>query len=261
MPILAVLGIGALVGLAGYLGYHAVKHIFFKDPWNLSWQGAGASLAAGAVALPAVLFGSGVLAGAAGLELTPLAIGGATSVVGAITGAVEDKKPAAPKPTAPAVDPHFNPFSDPAAVTTADNTATVDSSDAAPVASSSTAPVESSTAGRDQDPNGKEPGEGKEPPAGSHPVTLPPPPAPTSTSYTVQSGDTLTSIAREAGISLKALEQANPQLIHRKLPKAYTSGWDYIRDGEKITVPAPSKTPGLNQSLGQIGDPAPGTDQ
>src|SRR5581483_11430684 len=91
-----------------------VKHFFFNDPWDLSWKGAAASAAAGAVALPAALFGSGLLAGAAGLELTPLALGGATSIAGAVTGAVEDpgkKQPAvAPVTAQPPINPDFNPF-------------------------------------------------------------------------------------------------------------------------------------------------------
>src|SRR4051794_21072013 len=98
LPILAVLGVGAVAGLAGYVGYRAFKHFVSHEPWDLTWKGAGASLAAGAVALPAVLFGSGILAATAGVELTPLALGGATSIVGAITGATHNDSAKDPAP-------------------------------------------------------------------------------------------------------------------------------------------------------------------
>lgn len=52
--------------------------------------------------------------------------------------------------------------------------------------------------------------------------------------YTVQRGDSWTSIARRTGISVRRLQQANPQAVRR-------SGWLYR--GERIWIPAPAATP------------------
>ncbi|MEZ0230737.1 MAG: LysM peptidoglycan-binding domain-containing protein [Planctomycetota bacterium] len=250
MPFLAVLGIGAVVGLVGYVGYRAVKHFVFKEPLDITWKGVAASAAAGAVALPLALFGSGALVAAAGVELTPLALGGATTIVGAVSGSVNDgdeKKPAKePAQVAPPqINPNFNPFAEPAApVTTATET------DPEPVAEpAEPAPVESSLPTLEPDPK----------PDGAQ--TRPPEQqtqAPEK--YTVQSGDTLSAIARDQGISLAELEKANPQLAERKLPKGYSSPWDYIRTGEQIFMP-PSDTPGVNGAFQRMGEPARVTDK
>ena len=256
MPLLAVLGVGASSVSPATSATTRSSTSFFHDDWNLSWKGAGASLAAGAVALPAVLFGSGVLAAASGVELTSLAMGGATAIAGATTGAIEDpsKKVDSPAPvqkapvqTAPAttapVD-SYNPFADAAAVTTAsDNEAPV--GDLAPVSSSANATLDVNTAPVE---------------SASAPVNDPAQPIATNPDpYTVKRGDTLTKIARENGVSLADLEKANPQLADRQLPAAYKSPWDFIRTGEQIAIP--SKTPGVKKALDKIGDPVPGTDQ
>lgn len=248
LPFLAVLGVGALVGLVGYVGYRAVKHFVFNEPWDITWKGVAASVAAGAVALPAILFGSGILAAAAGVELTPLAVGGATSIVGAVTGSANDgddpkQQQGPPANTGPQINPEFDPFSDPATVTTSSDTTAEPRPDQLPT---DTATVESSTPTLETGPQAQ-----TQPEQDSLPA---PPP-----SYVVEKGDTLTAIAREKGLTLAALEEANPQLAQRKLPKGYSSPWDYIRTGETIFLP--SKTPGLNASLSQIGEPARVTDK
>lgn len=62
------------------------------------------------------------------------------------------------------------------------------------------------------------------------PVAEPLPPAPTSaagTEYTIVSGDTLAGIAKKNGISLSALQTANPGVVPTKL-----------KIGQKIVIPA-----------------------
>ena len=70
------------------------------------------------------------------------------------------------------------------------------------------------------------------------PVVAPPPPEEES-SYVVVKGDTLGKIARAHGVSLKALEAANPdvQPTHLKI-------------GEKLTLPAPSATASAETAAG-----------
>jgi LysM repeat protein len=67
------------------------------------------------------------------------------------------------------------------------------------------------------------------------PVPIPPPvvevPAPTGSDYTVIKGDSLAKIAKKNGVSLKALEAANPGVIPTKL-----------KVGQKLTLPAGGKT-------------------
>ena len=55
---------------------------------------------------------------------------------------------------------------------------------------------------------------GSDAPSGGNPPSPPSPPAPPggSRNYTVQPGDTLSAIAARQGVSLKALEAANPQI-------------------------------------------------
>lgn len=54
-------------------------------------------------------------------------------------------------------------------------------------------------------------------PVGSTPTPPPPPPAPGGGTYTVESGDTMSSIAVKHGVTLAALEQANPQVHNPNL--------------------------------------------
>jgi len=67
------------------------------------------------------------------------------------------------------------------------------------------------------------------------PVVVPPPvvetPAPTGSDYTVAKGDSLAKIAKKNGVSLKALEAANPGVVPTKL-----------KVGQKLTIPAGGKT-------------------
>jgi LysM repeat protein len=68
-------------------------------------------------------------------------------------------------------------------------------------------------------------------PGGSAPPPPPPAPAPPpgpGTTYTIQSGDTLSSIALNFGVPLTALEAANPQITDYSL----------IYAGQVITIPA-----------------------
>ena len=46
--------------------------------------------------------------------------------------------------------------------------------------------------------------------------------------YFVKTGDTMSAIAREKGVSLSALIQANPQILHA----------DLIRPGQHLNIPA-----------------------
>src|SRR5688572_14724728 len=46
--------------------------------------------------------------------------------------------------------------------------------------------------------------------------------------YFVKTGDTLSAIARDKGVSLNALIQANPQILHP----------DLIRPGQHVNIPA-----------------------
>jgi len=47
---LLLMGAGAAVGVAAYVGYHAIRHYGFNDRWDLSWRGALASASVGALA-------------------------------------------------------------------------------------------------------------------------------------------------------------------------------------------------------------------
>ncbi len=58
-----------------------------------------------------------------------------------------------------------------------------------------------------------------------------------STTYTVQSGDTLMAIARRCGVTLASLEQANPQITNARL----------IFPGEQVKVPGGSIIPNTGQ--------------
>lgn len=67
-------------------------------------------------------------------------------------------------------------------------------------------------------------------------VPTPQPPAPTTSEYVVVKGDTLGKIAKRNGISLKALEDANPGVTPTKL-----------KVGQKLQVPA--STGGSNSAM------------
>jgi LysM repeat protein len=67
------------------------------------------------------------------------------------------------------------------------------------------------------------------------PMPVPPPvvenPPPTGADYTVAKGDSLAKIAKKNGVSLKALEAANPGVVPTKL-----------KVGQKLTIPAGGAT-------------------
>jgi LysM repeat protein len=315
MPLFALLGIGAVVGLAGYVGYHAVKHFFAHSAWNLSMKGAATALLAGAVALPALAAGSGALAAAAGLELTPLTLGGGASAIGAIAGAIEDPSKKALPPAAPVTSKEpvttapiafkpvvapvvtriapkgpvnsnepiahvpssslVKPIKGPVAHVSSSVVAHVSSGTIARVTSASPAHVSSSSIAHTGsasighissssitprgNPTIAHVGSGAKllPPTeglGAGPVAR--------KEYTVVAGNTLTGIAAQFGVSLAALEQANPQIGEDKLPAGspYKSPWDLIHPGEEVNIPtassaipAPSKTKGFGAALGTIG--------
>jgi hypothetical protein len=116
MPFLLILGVGAVVGVAGYLAAHGIAHvlrhygvewpIFREMDGPITTRGTLTALAAGAVALPAVLYGAALLGPALGVQFLPGAIGGATGTIAAVGGELVDhvhgKAPptTAPKPSA-----------------------------------------------------------------------------------------------------------------------------------------------------------------
>jgi LysM repeat protein len=59
------------------------------------------------------------------------------------------------------------------------------------------------------------------------PVVVPPPVEPATTEYTVAAGDTLGKIAKKFGVTLKALEDANPGVVPTKL-----------KVNQKLVIPA-----------------------
>ena len=63
------------------------------------------------------------------------------------------------------------------------------------------------------------------------PTAAPEPPAPASGMHVIQSGDTLSSVARKAGVSLSALLKANPGVTPERL-----------RIGQEIRIPSGSGT-------------------
>jgi spore germination protein YaaH len=65
------------------------------------------------------------------------------------------------------------------------------------------------------------------------PPPPPSPPSPATTTYTVQSGDTLTKIAAKFGVTLAALEAANPQVTNPNL----------IYVGQVLVIPASAAAP------------------
>ena len=76
------------------------------------------------------------------------------------------------------------------------------------------------------------PMEASNPPVAAPPVVAPTPapaPEPATTEYVVVKGDTLGKIAKRNGLTLKALEAANPEVVPTKL-----------KVGQKISIPAAS---------------------
>jgi len=230
MPLLLILGAGALLGVGAYLGVHGIAHVLhhFGVNWPIVRKldgpitplGTLASLAIGAAALPLAIEGLGFAGAALGVEFLPGAIGGAAATVATVGGDIFDHlgfghhdKPA-PKPV-PVVTPAPKPTPTP---------------DPAPVV------TETTTAN---------------PPL---PVPAPAPDVATVTTYVVSSGDTLWGIAEDHHVSLAALEKANPQIGDRKPPAPYTSPWDYILPGEAVEIPV-AKTAGVTAVLGKIADP------
>jgi LysM repeat protein len=65
------------------------------------------------------------------------------------------------------------------------------------------------------------------------PVVEPPPVAPVTSEYTIAKGDTLAVIAKKNGVSLSALQAANPGVVPTKL-----------KIGQKLTIPAGGSTTG-----------------
>jgi LysM repeat protein len=61
------------------------------------------------------------------------------------------------------------------------------------------------------------------------PVVVPPPVESATTEYTVVAGDTLGKIAKKSGVTLKALEDANPGVVPTKL-----------KINQKLVIPAPT---------------------
>jgi LysM repeat protein len=70
------------------------------------------------------------------------------------------------------------------------------------------------------------------PPTAMMPPVVTPPVEAAGTEYTVVKGDTLAGIAKKQGVSLKALEAANPGVVPTKL-----------KIGQKLTVPTASAAP------------------
>lgn len=70
---------------------------------------------------------------------------------------------------------------------------------------------------------------------------VPAPPAAAAQPYVVSKGDTLSTIAKKMGVSIKAIEDANPNIEPTKL-----------QIGQKLQIPAPSSTPAA------VANPGPG---
>jgi LysM repeat protein len=80
------------------------------------------------------------------------------------------------------------------------------------------------------------------PPVATNPpvVYIPPPVVPAGSEYTVVKGDILESIAKKNGVSLKALEAANPGVVPTKL-----------KIGQKLAIPAGSS--GVSSAIDSTG--------
>lgn len=78
------------------------------------------------------------------------------------------------------------------------------------------------------------------PPPAPAPAPVPAPaPAPTESEYVVVKGDTFSKIAKANGVSVKALEEANPNISPTRL-----------RIGEKLVIPAGAAATGANAAAG-----------
>ena len=69
----------------------------------------------------------------------------------------------------------------------------------------------------------------------------PPPPPMAATEYVVIKGDTLSSIAKKFGVTIKALEAANPGVVPTKL-----------QVGQKLSIPAPTASPTAPAPTGMV---------
>jgi len=78
-------------------------------------------------------------------------------------------------------------------------------------------------------------------------VTAPPapPPVPTETEYTVVKGDSYSTIAKKCGVTVKAIEAANPGVEPTKL-----------QIGQKLHIPAPASAGGSGSSMTTAPDTA-----
>ena len=74
-------------------------------------------------------------------------------------------------------------------------------------------------------------------PSATAPSSPTAPPSPTPQTYTVQSGDTLTSIATQFGVSIDQIRAANPQITDP----------DSLQIGDVVTIPPPG-SPTLSPS-------------
>ncbi|MEY2466978.1 MAG: N-acetylmuramoyl-L-alanine amidase, partial [Verrucomicrobiota bacterium] len=68
------------------------------------------------------------------------------------------------------------------------------------------------------------------------------PPTPSTQEYAIVKGDTFSSIAKHYGVTIKAIQDANPNVDPKKL-----------KIGQKILVPAP--TPGVNAAPSAVSAP------
>ncbi|HZU96840.1 MAG TPA: LysM peptidoglycan-binding domain-containing protein [Planctomycetota bacterium] len=258
MPLLLIIGAGALLGLAAYAGVHVAAHLLRKIPYfsnwpilksadtSMTWKGALAATAAGAVALPLTIVGAGAAGAALGVEFLPPAIGTAAGTVASVGGELvdhlglgHDSKPATPvakplpqtRPITPTAPAQTNTTPAPTQQQTTPPRPVVEHP--LPVVKPLPKPI------------------AQEPPAQKTP-----PVAPSTKEHVVVKGDTLSEIAVENHVSLSSLEQANPAIGKRKAPIAFKSSWDFIKPGDVVEVPTtpppPSKTTGAAGALGKI---------
>jgi hypothetical protein len=250
MPLLLIIGAGALLGLAAYAGVHVAAHLLRKIPYfsnwpilksadtSMTWKGALAATAAGAVALPLTIVGAGAAGAALGVEFLPPAIGTAAGTVASVGGEIVDHLGLGheSKPVTPALKP----IPTLAPVTTASPTQTK----TAPTETQQTTPPQKKV---------EHPLPVVKPLP--KPITQEPPAQQTPKTYVVEKGDTLSGIAAENHVSLSSLEQANPAIGARRAPIAFKSPWDFIKPGDVVevpTTPPASKTTGAAGALGKI---------
>ena len=100
MPLLLIIGAGAVLGVGAYFAAHGLAHVLthFGCDWPIvksldgpvTLKGALTSLAAGAAALPLTIWGAGALGAALGVEFLPTAIAGAAGSASAVSGEIVD---------------------------------------------------------------------------------------------------------------------------------------------------------------------------